>query len=45
MAQSKGTGVIVAVVIFVAVAAVIRFFGEPLFRTLVSMHGGGAGGH
>ena len=45
MSKSKGTGVVIAVVIFVVVAAAMRFFGEPLYRTLISLHGGGGGGH
>ncbi|HEX5069031.1 MAG TPA: hypothetical protein VFV78_02350 [Vicinamibacterales bacterium] len=39
MAQGNRTGLIVALVIFVAVAAVIRLFGAPIYQALLAMHG------
>lgn len=41
MAKSVGTGVIIAIVVFILIAAAIRMFGGPLYDMLVEMHGGG----
>jgi hypothetical protein len=45
MARSGNRGVLIALAVFVALAALIRVFGEPLFDLFISMHGGGGGGH
>ena len=44
MAQRR-SGVLVALVVFVVVAVVIRIFGSPLYDMLLRMHGRGGGGH
>ena len=43
MAKSPPTGLIVAIVIFVVLAIVIRIYSEPLYDMLVSLHGPPAG--
>jgi hypothetical protein len=45
MGRQKSTGVLIAVIAFVVIAAALRFFGGPLFNALVRLHGGGGGGH
>ena len=42
MAKSR-KGVIIALVVFVALAAIIRIFSEPLYDMLLSLHGRPAG--
>jgi hypothetical protein len=43
MAKSPRTGVIVAIVVFVVLAIVIRIYSEPLYDMLLSLHGRPAG--
>lgn len=43
MAKSPRTGVIVAVLVFVVLAVVIRVYSEPLYDMLLSLHGRPAG--
>jgi len=45
MARSRNTGVFIALAVFVVLAAVIRFYGAPLYQALVRLHGPGPGGH
>jgi len=46
MANRSRTGVIIAVVVFVLIAAALRLFGGPLYETLLRLHGpAGGGGH
>jgi hypothetical protein len=45
MARSRNTGVFIALAVFVIVAAVIRFYGEPIYQALLRLHGPGPGGH
>ena len=46
MSKKSNTGVIIAVVVLVLVAAAIRLFGGPLYETLLRLHGpAGGGGH
>ena len=45
MSPKRGYGVWIALAVFVVLAAIVRIFGEPLYDMLVSLHGGGAGGH
>ena len=44
MAQRR-SGILIAVIVFVVLAAVIRIFGSPLYDMLLRMHGRGPGGH
>jgi hypothetical protein len=44
MAKSISPGVVIAIVVFVAIAAAIKFFGGELYGVLLSLHGTG-GGH
>jgi hypothetical protein len=41
MARKSSTPVIIAVVIFVVLAVLIRFFGSDLMASLRRIHGGG----
>jgi len=38
MAQTR-SGLIVALAVFVAIAVAIRFFGGPIYKALLAMHG------
>jgi hypothetical protein len=44
MARSN-RGILIALIVFVVIAAVVRFFGEPLYDMLVSLHGRPPGSH
>jgi hypothetical protein len=39
MSQNSRTGLMVALVVFVAIAVAIRFFGGPIYKALLAMHG------
>jgi len=39
MASRPRTGVLVALVIFVGIAVALRFFGGPIYKALLAMHG------
>lgn len=39
MASRPRTGVLVALAVFVAIALTLRFFGGPIYKALVAMHG------
>jgi hypothetical protein len=39
MAGQSRNGVLIAVVIFVVVAGVIKLFGGPLYKALLALHG------
>jgi hypothetical protein len=46
MSKKSNTGVIIAIVVLVLVAAALRLFGGPLYETLLRLHGpAGGGGH
>jgi hypothetical protein len=45
MGRTRNAGVYIAVAVFIVVAAVIRFFGEPIWNAFLRLHGPGAGGH
>jgi ABC-type multidrug transport system permease subunit len=45
MARSRNTGVFIALAVFVVLAAVIRFYGTPIYQALIRLHGQGPGGH
>lgn len=38
-------GIVIALVVFVVLAVVIRIFGGPLWDTFIRLHGGSPGGH
>jgi hypothetical protein len=44
MAQRR-SGILIALVVFVVLAAVIRIFGSPLYDMLLKMHGRAPAGH
>jgi len=39
MSRQPTTGVVIAVIAFVVIAAVLRFYGGPLYSALLKMHG------
>lgn len=39
MSQRTRSGLIVALVVFVALAVVIRLYGGPIYKALLAMHG------
>jgi hypothetical protein len=39
MSRQPSTGVLIAVITFVVIAAVVRFYGAPLYSALLKMHG------
>jgi hypothetical protein len=39
MSRQPSTGVLIAVITFVVIAAVVRFYGAPLYSALLRMHG------
>lgn len=45
MAGKRNTGILVALIVFVALAVVIRIFGGPLWDTFIRLHGGSPAGH
>ena len=45
MGTRSNRSILIAIVLFVVVAAAIRFFGGPLYDVLLSLHGRGGGGH
>ena len=44
MARSN-RGILIALAVFIVIAAIIRFFGDPLYDLLLSLHGRPGGGH
>ena len=38
-------GILIVLIVFVVVAAAIRFFGDPLWNALIRLHGGAPGVH
>jgi hypothetical protein len=38
-------GIVIALVVFVVLAVVIRVFGDPLWDTFIRLHGGTPSGH
>jgi len=43
MPSSRRSGILIALIVFVAIAVAIRIFGGPLYDMLISLHG--RGGH
>lgn len=41
----QGRGILIVLIIFVVIAAIIRFFGEPLWNTFLELHGRPPAGH
>lgn len=39
MAGKSGNGVLIALIVFVALAGVIKLFGGPLYKALLALHG------
>ena len=39
LSRQPTTGVLIAVITFVVIAAVVRFYGAPLYGALLKMHG------
>jgi hypothetical protein len=39
MSRQPSTGVLIAVITFVVIAAVVRFYSAPLYSALLRMHG------